>query len=77
MLPVGNFRSLTPDEILQFKIENIPEYSFTGYVIECDLEYPTYLHKDHSDYPLAPEHFKVSSDMSVCKKHAKTRMGIS
>jgi len=63
MLPVGDFYLLTPKEILEFKIENIPKDSPTGSVVECDLEYPPNLHKDHSDYPLAPEHFKVSSDM--------------
>ena len=63
MLPVGDFRLLTPDEIWQFETEKIPQDSPTGYVVECDLEYPAYLHKDHSDYPLAPEHLEVSSDM--------------
>ena len=63
MLPVGDFRLLTPEEISQFKIVNIPEDSPTGYVIECDLEYPPNLHEVHSDYPLAPEHLQVSSDM--------------
>jgi len=58
MLPVGDFRLLSPEEISQFKIENIPEDSLTGYVIECDLEYPPNLHEVHSDYPLAPEHLK-------------------
>ena len=63
MLPVGDLRLLTPYEISQFEIEKIPQDSPTGYVIECDLEYPAYLHKDHSDYPLAPEHLEVSSEM--------------
>ena len=63
MLPVGDFRLLTPDEISQFEIEKIPLDSPMGYVVECDLEYPAYLRKDHSDYPLAPEHLEVFSDM--------------
>jgi len=77
MLFVGNFRLLTPDEISQFEIEKIPQDSNMGYVIECDLEYPAYLHKDHSDYPLAPEHLEVSSEMlsPFAKKHAKTWVG--
>jgi len=44
MLPVGDLRLLTPYEISQFEIEKIPQDSPTGYVIECDLEYPAYLH---------------------------------
>ena len=34
-----------------------------GYIVECDLEYPPYLHDAHSDYPLAPEHLTVKYDM--------------
>jgi len=60
---VGDFRLLTPQEISQLNIEHIPADSPTGYVIECDLEYPAYLHEDHLDYPLAPEHLTISSDM--------------
>ena len=62
-LPVCDFRLFSPDEISRLSIEKILDDSPTSYVIECDLEYPTYLHKDHSDYPLAPEHLTVSSDM--------------
>ena len=63
MLTVGDFHLLTLEEISEFEIENIPQDSPTGYVVECDLDYPPNLHEDHSDYPLASEHFEVSSDM--------------
>ena len=62
-LPVGDFRFLTPDDIARLDIENIPEDSPTGYIIECDLDYPAHLHDIHSDYPLAPEHLIVSPEM--------------
>jgi len=35
----------------------------TGYIIDCDVEYPPHLHDSHSDYPLAPEHLTISPDM--------------
>jgi len=54
-LATGNFNFLTPDEIEAFKVEDIPDDSTTGYVLECDLEYPPELHEIHNDYPLAPE----------------------
>jgi len=54
MLRVGDFHLFTPDEIFRFKIENISEYSPTGYVIECDLEYSAYLHKDQGPLRLPP-----------------------
>ena len=64
-LPVGDFRFLTTDEIVQFEhdLMSIAEDSPTGYIINCDLEYPSHLHDAHSDYPLAPEHLIISSEM--------------
>ena len=62
-LPVGNFRFLQQDEIDAFKLDKIQPASETGYIIECDLQYPQHLHDTHSDYPLAPEHLTVTKDM--------------
>ena len=42
---------------------SIADDSPTGYVIDCDLDYPSHLHDSHSDYPLAPEHLTISPDM--------------
>ena len=33
------------------------------YILDIDLEYPTTLHDEHSDYPLAPESMKISNEM--------------
>jgi len=62
-LPVGNFPFLSQAEIADFDLMSIPAHSDTGYIVECNLEYPENLHDLHSDYPLAPEHLTVSSDM--------------
>ena len=59
-LPVGNFKFVSPSD---FKLEDIPADSDTGFIIECDLHYPTKLHDEHSDFPLSPEHLTVSPDM--------------
>ena len=42
---------------------SIPSHGDTGYIVECDLKYPSELHDLHSDYPMAPEHLTVSPDM--------------
>ena len=39
-LAVGNFKFLSPEEISDFKLEDIPADSHTGFIIECNLHYP-------------------------------------
>jgi hypothetical protein len=62
-LPVGGFRFLTDEEISQLDFTQIPDDSETGYFVECDLEYPAELHEIHNDFPLAPEHMRVTKEM--------------
>jgi len=35
----------------------------TFYILEVKLKYPVSLHAAHSDYPLCPEHLKITKDM--------------
>ena len=41
----------------------ISEISPIGYILEVDPEHCKELHDIHSDYPLAPEKLKISSNM--------------
>ena len=34
-----------------------------GFILEVDLDYPTSLHRQHNDFPLAPEKLKVTNTM--------------
>jgi len=62
-LPVGNFRFLSHDEIQNFDLASVEKDAEVGFIIECDLAYPSHLHDSHSDYPMAPEHLTVTRDM--------------
>ena len=44
-------------------MNSISENSPIGYILEVDLEYCKKSHDSHSDYPLAPQKLKISSDM--------------
>jgi hypothetical protein len=76
-LPTGNFKFL--DDPDSFDATNIPDDSSTGYVIECDLDYPEELHDLHNDYPLAPESLLVTEEIlspycnSFGQKHVDCR----
>ena len=62
-LPVRNFHWLTTEEISLVDWGGHAADDPTGYVLEVDLEYPSELHDDHDDYPLAPEHINITDDM--------------
>jgi len=46
-----------------FDLASVKPDDEVGYIIECDLTYPTHLHNSHNDYPMAPEHLTVTRDM--------------
>ena len=60
-LPVSDFQWV--DEIEDFNVNDIPDDSETGYILEVDLTYPQHLHDGHNHYPLAPEHLKIKPSM--------------
>ena len=62
-LPVSDFQWEKPSEKLLYKILNTQDDSSSGYIVECDLEYPYELHEEHNDYPVAPERLSVNEDM--------------
>ena len=53
-LPQKNFhwKRVIPTEE---QIRKMKWNSKKGWILEVDLEYPTYLHDAHNDYPLGPE----------------------
>ena len=58
-MPTGGFQWIDySDQILE-----TPADADHGYILEVDLDYPTSLHVEHNDYPLAPEKMKVTNTM--------------
>ena len=72
-----DFAWCTQDQIDSFNPQNIPDDGDTGYVVECDLQYPEVLHAAHSDYPLAPERMTVPHEMlSEYSKALKEKLNL-
>jgi hypothetical protein len=76
-LPTHDFCWLTPEEKENLDVNAISQDGDTGYVFEVDLNYPMTLHDSHSDYPLAPESFKIEPEMlSNYQKELLTKLGM-
>ncbi|XP_044010191.1 uncharacterized protein LOC122853841 [Aphidius gifuensis] len=66
MLPTHDFK--WDNDFDETLITSISDESSIGYIFEVDLEYPSYLHEQHKDLPLAPVHEKPPLPTSKCKK---------
>ena len=62
-LPTHGFRLISDDEIAALELENLRDDSEDGYIYEADLHYPTKLHNQHDDYPIAPESLVIDRAM--------------
>ena len=68
-LPTGGFRIL-PDVVAEaLELEDLGDEAENGYIYEVDLHYPTKLHNQHDDYPLAPESLVIDSSMYSPTQH--------
>lgn len=63
-LPISNFewieefQSKSVEEVISM-VNDTPNNSEVGYMLEVDLQYPTYLHNLHNDYPFCCEHMRI------------------
>ena len=65
-LPVRCFEWMKDCDVSLVSSESIlamSESAQSGMILEVDLEYPDCLHDQHRDFPLAPEHLTITSDM--------------
>ena len=74
--PLRDFEWMEEDKLTKW--EEILETDGKGCVLEVDLEYPSHLHDDHNDYPLAPEKLtingvdKLTPNLQDKKKHGSS-----
>ena len=68
-LPYESFKFLSEEETKKFDLGSISENSKVGYILGVDLEYQSFLHNNHNDYPLCPEKVEVKYEMlsKYCK----------
>ena len=58
-LPQGKFECVPWEELHKIKWHGIGDWVQIGYIVECDLEYPAELRKQHNEYPMAPERVRI------------------
>jgi hypothetical protein len=82
-LPLKNFQRLNIEEIQNIDWYKTDKFSSTGYIVECDLEYPENIHEFHSDLPLCPQSLKIKDKhlsefqkklLSSMKQHGISRI---
>lgn len=68
-MPTKDFRWLREDEIEKLDVLHCTDDDKTGFILEVDLVYPRRLHREHNNFPLAPERRTISH--SMCSQYAK------
>lgn len=73
-LPCSDFKFVESLELFTSEfIMSLGDEDPTGYVLECDIDYPESLHDAHSDFPMLPENMKISeSQLSDYQKEIFT-----
>ena len=62
-LPIGPFNWVDEETFKQIVWQAQRYQQSFGYIVECDLEYPSQVHEIHNDYPMGPEILKIQVEM--------------
>ena len=77
-LPMNGFKWVNDNDISRIDKKSVKSYdkknSGKGYMLEVDVDYPSKLHKLHSDMPFLPERMKIDKTQKlVCNLHDKKK----
>lgn len=61
-LPINKFKWMKKEKFSTIDWANVETENDHGYILEVDLEYPAKYHRDHGDFPLAPENLEIDFD---------------
>ena len=71
-LPINEFKWV--NDISKIDKKFVKSYSDKGYILEVDVDYPSKLHRLHSDMPFLPERMKIDKTQKlVCNLHDKKK----
>lgn len=54
-LPKSNFHWMASEKLKDYDVFMCPDDSDVGYILECDIVYPAFLHDLHNDLPFLPD----------------------
>ena len=63
LLPVGDFRFLSDEELASFDITKVDPTGSTGFMVQADFSYPQQLHDRDNCLPFAVNHLVITKDM--------------
>ena len=74
-LPMNGFKWINDISVINKKfVKSYDKNSSKGYILEVDVDYPSKLHKLHSDMPFLPERVKIDKTKKlVCNLHDKKK----
>ena len=74
-LPMNGVKWVNDTSAINKKFVKSYDKNSKGYILEVDVDYPSKLHKFHSDMPFLPERMKIDKTQNlVCNSHDKNNI---
>ena len=79
LLPSGKYDWLAREELEHLNWHQLPDDDYYGFIVQCDLQYPSELREADNEYPLAVERLAIQVQMlsdaqfAISRHYAGTR----